>query len=724
MGSKLLTTFLGHAGVIAISCAFSYPNTALADEQNSAVAVETVLVTAEKKTEQLQDVPMPVTVLAPQSLADTDQVRLQDYAYSVPGLDATTAYHNHLFLTIRGINTGGVQAPTVGIMIDDLPFGAAASGLFDPPDIDPGDLDRIEVLRGPQGTLYGASSMGGLIKFVTKDPSFDSFSGRVEAGANDVTNGNEPGSDVRGSANVPITDNLAMRVSAFVREDPGYIDNPIRNLKGVNEGEAYGTRLSLLWKPLEDLSVKIAALYQDEKRDGSSDVQALPGFGDLQQNYLPGIGGFNRVNQAYSANVNYKLGNVDLTSVTGYSKASIFDTMDFDYAGKNNTPLFGIPSIQQHLLNETRKFSQEVRGTTSLWGTVDLLVGGFYTHEVSDAPGGFFAPDPATGQLISEYDFGNEGTDYIEYAGFANLDFHITEQFDIQIGGRESHNEVVLQDTINNGPINGGFSIVPGSNVSADVFTYLIAPEYRFTPDLMMYARISTGYRPGGSNEPAPAGIPPAFGPDKTKNYEIGAKADFFDHKLFLDGSLYYIDWDNIQFHVTQPGTGIGYNGNAGSAKSEGIELSATVEPLEGLSLSGWIDYDNAVITKAAPGASVFVAPGVRLPYSSEFSGNLSANQEFNIWNNLAGFVGATANFVGDRIGIFQPTSLRQVFPAYTKVDLKAGVKEGSWIVTVYANNVGDERGMLDGGIGYAPGSIDRLYIQPRTVGVTLATTF
>src|SRR5262249_52377185 len=158
---------------------------------------------------------------------------------------------------LRGIATSGLEAPSVGLVVDDIPIGSQTGTQL--PEIDPGDLERVEVLRGPQGTLYGANSVSGLLKYVTKTQSTERYSGRIEAGSDDVQNGAEPGFNSRGSANIPLTGDMAVRISGFKRQDPGYIDNPHLNLKGVNEGESDGARLAALWKPSDDFSVKLGA---------------------------------------------------------------------------------------------------------------------------------------------------------------------------------------------------------------------------------------------------------------------------------------------------------------------------------------------------------------------------------------------------------------------------------------------------------------------------------
>src|SRR5581483_7377238 len=274
--------------------------------QTGPLELQEVVVTAQKRSERALDVPVPVTALSGQALLDANQLRLQDYYNTIPGLNVSPSagVGGYQLLAMRGL-TSGLANPTVGITIDDVPFGpSTVDGGNIPPDIDPGELARVEVLRGPQGTLYGASSIGGLIKYVTLDPSTDAFSGRVQVGTSDVRNGAQPGYNTRISINAPLSDSLAIRASAFTREDPGYIDNPILGIRGVNKTVAYGAHLALLWRPSDAFSLKISALAQQTKAGGSSDVDIsalasapevgypLPPLGDLQQDYIPGAGQF------------------------------------------------------------------------------------------------------------------------------------------------------------------------------------------------------------------------------------------------------------------------------------------------------------------------------------------------------------------------------------------------------------------------------------------------
>jgi iron complex outermembrane receptor protein len=711
------------------------------------VELQEVIVTAQKKEERLQDVPVPVTVLNTESLADTNQVRLTDYVSSVPGLQIAPSVGGAQALSIRGITAGYDPNPTVGVMIDGVPYGPAAGAdeITPPPDIDPGDLARIEVLRGPQGTLFGADSMGGLVNFVTADPSTDRYSGRLEAGINHVQNGSELGYNFRASANIPLGDTFAVRVSGFDRHDPGYIDNVLTGQTGVNASETEGGRLSALWTPSNTVSLKVNALYQDSRSNGVSDVDTVNEFTGrplawLQQSYIPGTGEWDRIIQAYSGTFNVKLGDIELTSLTGYNDIRWHDDHDYSsvFGGFSAFYFPGFTGAPTFDPSDYKKFTEELRLSGSLWHAVDWLVGGFYTHEHDDPNGVFvYAADPTTGQIT---DTGpNKGLalglnlpqTYTEYAAFADLTYHFTDQFDVQVGARESRYNLSVGQT-DSGASYGPTPIVePVQKADADAFTYLLTPRFKISPDLMVYARFASGFRPGGSNCPGvctglQAGSPATYGPDKTYNYELGVKGDFLDHQLSIDGSLYYIDWKDMQ--VSELGKTLSYQTNGNSAKSEGVELSVQLRPITGLKIAGWVTYDNAVLTEAFPSNStVYGAAGDRLPNSARWSGNLSAEQDFHIAGDLSGFVGAQTSYVGDRLGVFtgvpDSPAPRQDFPSYTKTDLRAGVRYDTWTASVYVNNVADRHGLLGGGIGsYLP--IAYYYIQPRTIGLNVVRSF
>jgi len=694
--------------------------------------LQQVIVTAEKRNERLQDVPVPVTSINADSLVNDNQLLLRDYYTQIPGLNVVPTVQSQQILSIRGITTG-VGNPTVGITVDEVPFGSSAlnGGGGVVPDIDPSDLARIEVLRGPQGTLYGASSMGGLVKFVTVDPSTDRVSGHLQAGADSIHNSAGLGYNVRGSVNVPLSDTFAVRASAFFREDPGYIDNPVLHLDGVNEDHAAGGLLTGLWRPMEDFSVKLTALYQRIKSAGSSDVDisapgsGLPPLGDLQQSYVRGVGAYDRQVQSYSASVHAKLGAIDLTSLTGFNVNSFSDSLDDSSGLGTYANLFfnvgGAPIVYD---NRTQKLTQELRLSVALGSHLDWLIGGFYTHERSSYIGDILAADPTTGTIAGHLLDTAFPTTYTESAAFTDLTYRITDQMDIQIGGRESRITQTYRQA-EGGALTGNVVVtLPQANSSANAFTYLITPRFRLSPSFMTYARFASGYRAGGPN-PTPGGIVPTqYNPDKTKNYEIGIKGDFLDHALTIDASAYYIKWDDIQLTLFNQATVSSYNANGGSARSDGVELSLEAKPYRGLTLSGWIVWNNAVLTQDFPASSTVTGrSGERLPYSSRFSGHLAAEWDFPLYAELNGFVGGMLSYVGDREGAFVPAPPRQVYPGYAKTDLHGGVLFSSWTISVFAENITDRRGELNGGAGVVP-PFAFTFIQPRTVGITATRSF
>jgi iron complex outermembrane recepter protein len=269
----------------------------------------------------------------------------------------------------------------------------------------------------------------------------------------------------------------------------------------------------------------------------------------------------------------------------------------------------------------------------------------------------------------------------------------------------------------------GGVSqVIPRIETEESSFTYLVTPRFRVSQDLMVYARLASGYRPGAPNSNAVCGgnIACVYGPDETLNYEIGVKGSMPGRALSFDASLYYIDWKDIQIQAIISGRGFFENG--GRAKSQGVELSVESRPLDGMTLSAWVTYNEAELTEDFPvGTSTRGFEGDRLPFSSPLSGNLSLDQEFPLASGVTGFAGASASYVDNRKGVFTPSGLRALFPAYVQTDVRAGIKYESWEMNLFVNNVADERGVVTIESG-PPVAIQ--YIQPRTVGLALSKSF
>jgi iron complex outermembrane receptor protein len=696
-----------------------------------------IIVTAQKREERLQDVPMALTAISAQSLVDQNQLHFQDYFSDFPGLSFSSGDRGDIFMTIRGLGAGLYTTNTVGIVVDDIPYGASAGNFFPAPDIDPSDLESIEVLRGPQGTLYGASSVGGLIKYVTANPSTDAISGRLETGVTSVYNGNGLGYEERGSINLPVSSTLAFRVSAFTQEDPGYIDNPIRGLNGVNEDHASGGHFAALWSPSETFSLKLSALIQHTDSSGSNYVTTSPPFSGLQQNFLPGTMGYDKWDESFGATMKMRLGNVEVTSLTGYSDFKHDADLDASLAlGPLFDLFYNVSGAKESEDINLHKISEELRFSSSIGEHIDWVLGGFYTHESNLTTHTFSAINTDTLATAAVFEVATYPWIYEEYSAFADVTFHVTSQFDVQVGGRQAHDQQPSPTQVTTAYYPSvTTTAVTLPSATENPSTYLFSPQFKFSHDLMAYVRLASGFQAGGPNlvqqisgtsTTGATKIPPTFAPNTTQDYEVGLKGSFLERTVSFDAALYRMNWKNVPFLLTVPDTVIQYTTNAGKAKSQGVELSVEARPMEGLRVAGWVNWDDAALTTTLPESSgLYGVPGSSLPYSIHFSGNLSVEEQFPLVRDLTGFVGGILSYVGQRTGDFTSTPVRQIFPAYAKTDLRAGLKYDSWTLNLFVNNVTDKRGEVGGGLD-APLSPPEtfIYIQPRTIGLSVAKSF
>jgi outer membrane receptor protein involved in Fe transport len=694
-----------------------------------------VIVTAQKTgAERLQDVPVPIAVVGASDLAATNQFRLSEYGSQVPGLSVTsTDSAGAPMLAIRGIAPAPFGNPTVGVVLDGVPLGSEITfgGGSVTPDLDPSDLKQIEVLRGPQGTLYGSASMGGLLVYQTVDPSVAAFGGRAEVGLAGVKNAGHPGYEVSGAVNAPVSDTLAVRASGFSRWEPGYIDNVQSGGRGVNDTQITGGLLSALLQPSGIFSLKLTALFNDNKQWGEPFVTIGSGVDELQQQFMPNAGRQVSKLEAYAATATAKIGMVNLTSVTGYNINDVYTPLDNSV---NDAPLVSLAYPTSHVMEidavRDNKFTQELRATTPLGDHLQWLVGAYYSHETAHSYSKYVATQ-ADSTPIGTFAFLATGDGFSEWAGFTDLTYRLNDRFDVQVGGRRSH-MVQTFTSVDNGLI---VPIVDGVNASSFVYpevsateqstTYLLTPRFRITPDIMVYARFASGFRPGGTNVGLlPPDLPRAFKPDKTQNYEVGVKADLVDGRLYVEGSLYRIDWKDIQIFLNVPGSTFGYYSNGSQAKSQGVELSLNARPLHGLHVGAWVTLGDSVLTSdEPPDSATYGVSGNRLPFSSRFSGSASIDYTVPVTSRATASLGATLSYVGNRLGAFQPTVERAYYPAYSKSDFHADLDFSNWTWSLYLNNAFDRRGIVGGGLGsFYPSAV--YIIEPRTIGGSLKVAF
>jgi iron complex outermembrane receptor protein len=746
MTAKLRSDLLGSVFFAGAVFAFAMP--AHAATSSDSAAVSEVVVTAEKRTEKLQDVPAAISVVGGMQLEQMRSTQLMDWAGYVPGLAVNNVgAPGETTLALDGIAPIG-SASEVGVYINDTPVGSSSSfqgGNGFSLDLMPYDLDRVEVLHGPQGTLYGASTMGGLVKYVLAAPNLTQFSGRVGGDLFGVQNGNTAGGALRGAVNLPLVeDKLALRVSLYDQSTPGFIDDATTGKKADNALNQGGGRMALLWKPSADVSVQLSGLYQRSHADNQSFVALDP----ITQ--APIAGRLSNINtlsepytqdlQLYDLNINWDLHWATLTSVTSYQDFHNNTTEDLtDYVGVYLAD-FGAAAPGLSDFDERyrlQKVSQEVRLASPTGQRFEWLLGAFYTHETGSNYEVFNAYDDTHARLagFNPLEFVNLPSTYQEYAVFGQGTFHFTDRFDVNAGLRYAHNDQTFTESeggflVNPADPSGVALAVPGKS-SEGVTTFSVGPRFHLTKDTLLYARIASGYQPGGPNVVLPGADAPAqFHSSQLTDYQVGLKSSFLDGKASVDLSVFYIDWTRIQVSVlTGAGSAIE---NAGAARSEGVDLAGAWSPIPGLNLGGSVAYTDAYLTSDV--ASLGVLKGAQLPSTPMWSGSLTADYNWSLTGTWRGFIGGGFRYVGDSYSAVEgeltngePDGIRA--KAYGVVDLHLGTRNAAWTVTLFAKNLGDTRTYLAPSDYFydalgLPIDIKAPILQPRTIGISIDRSF
>jgi iron complex outermembrane recepter protein len=713
----------------------------VADVNNGrGVTLEEVVVTANKRAEPLSNVGEGVSAISGADLELMSANNLEDYLGFIPGVEFTSyGRPGQDQISIRGIASQSLGA-AVATYVDEVPVGSTsneAQGATYTVDIDPADLERVEVLKGPQGTLYGASSLGGVLKYVTKAPSLTDSSFETGVEGNDIDHGGL-GYKVRAAGTTPIVqDVLGVRVSAFYRDDAGYIDNVETGAKDINSDRAWGVRASLLYQPMEALSVKVGAVVQRTDSSGLDAVSynQVPNFpppfvlsyGDL--NTALALEQPSRVtDEIYTAEIHYDMGWASLVSATGISREDIYRLTDV-------TATYTQPSYQT-LLNETPgstvsdinhydidKTTEEIRLQSASNGKLEWLAGFFYQDESSTTSSLLTLDDAAGVQPPQPY--GSPAVEYTnnelkEVAGFGDLTWYILPQLDVSAGYRHSHIEQhnvtdeygfvfepttpTLPTTMTAAPVN-------------DVNTYSGGIRWRVTSDVMLYARAANGFRPGGGRSEPPVPIQNfvfSYNPDSIWSYETGIKAKAWDGRLIIDVDGFYINWKDIQ-NLVAVGEGFLIQGNGGAAVSRGGEAQIQLEPIRHLNLNAGLAYTDAHYTAPNPGLDLTV--GEPIQFVPKFTASLQANYSWTLSDRAQVFTGADYRY---RSGELDAIGFE--LPAYGQWGLHAGVDYDATRVNLYVVNLTDKRGLLGyTGGGDAIGDAFRYAVTPpRTIGISI----
>jgi iron complex outermembrane recepter protein len=691
----------------------------------------TVYITATRRREPAREVPMQVDRLSAVELTQGGAKTLIDYLGDQPGVDVKTGGGAGLgAVSIRGVTTGDQTIATVGTYIDDVAYGSSsafAAGSQTALDMALLDLNHIEVLRGPQGTLYGAGAMGGVIKYVTNEPDTSELSGKVAVGAS-ATKGGGAGNTVNAVVNVPIKEDVAgLRVSAFHDHDGGFVD-VLGAAAGKNrdKGDTNGGRVSLLVEPSARFHIRATALTQDIKRGNADFTDINPATGQP-------VDGWNQRTQALlephsmrtsqgAIDLEYDFGPARLNSITSVQRSKLGQRYDLSavYA-----PLiaqfFGFTpdTVSEDIAADVHKTTQEFRLTSAAGGSIEWLAGLYWDRETADQKqhvldglaGGSPLPDLAQLDLVSKYE---------EMAAYGDVTWNATPKLAFTGGVRVAQNK---QDytQIASGPLVGGS--LPPANSKETPKTWLATARYALTPTSNVYVRAASGYRPGGPNavldDPASGKplAPPTFAHDSLWSYEAGYKADLFENTLSVETAVYDIRWNDIQQIYSVNGLGVIVNG--GKAEIQGFELGATWRPSARWSVVGHLSTIDGRLKEDAPGLGV---AGQRLPNSADLAASLGAKASFDLAGH-AGWFGVSERYAGERdanVG----GSYRM--PEYWLTDLNGGVDFGHVSLSLYVRNVFDAHAQLgtsttEMSLG-GPAQVE--LARPRTVGMTVTASF
>ncbi len=747
------------AGGLLATCAV-----ASGQEPSRGSSLEDIVVTAQKRAENLQEVPLSVVAFSNATLAEQGVQDFSSLAARVPGVTLNATGPGRSSYSVRGIASTGGNAPTTGFYVDETPIlpsgGDGANAGIDP---DLFDLARVEVLRGPQGTLYGASSMGGTIKLVTNQPNLRAVEAAVRADGSSTDHGAGNGR-LDAMLNVPLVDEkVALRLVATYKHYSGFIDReigvwapnpgasppypvspatPSEVQRRVNSDERYSLRTTLKIAPTEQLTITPSVWVQNLSEGAPPDFDIASGdsSGSLVQRRP-----FN-VSEHYTdrfvlgnLTATYDFGVATLLSTTSYMRRQE-TTPDDQTEGLEIAFPQGqfLPSVYAPIVT-TRELTEEIRLSfdakdRGLSGTVggyfnnsnrhyyvDYVVPGYSDH-FHDTPTSVAAWGPGP---LNDVNYSQHG-DYApkQYALFTELDYRLTKQLKVT-GGLRWYELMYTSERYEDGLSNGGPSLSVGTAKNSG-FNPKVELSYQATPDHLFYTSASRGVRPGGVNTSnlAEKGCGQdygPYGPDSLWNYELGGKTRWLDGALTANAAVYYIRWNDVQQGRTLP-CSYQITENAGKAVVHGAEFEAEAKVGEHLTLGAGLGYTQAELAVDAP--QLGGVAGQQLENVPKWNGSASAKYTFALPSGYGGFARADGQYVGASYPDYARTDPATVQRAYGILDLRAGVLKGPLEWNVYLANATNTQAYLSKFISdnYDAPSRTRMFTnRPRTAGLSVS---
>ncbi len=778
-----LTYTLATATVVFSSTAWAQTATE-GERAAQSEQIEVVTVTAQKRKEDPNKVAMSISAVSGESLKAQHVGDFTDLTRAVPNISFTAASGNGgagpgtSNIEIRGISSAA-GAATVGIYLGEVSL--TVGNVYTMGTIEPKffDIDRVEVLRGPQATLYGASSMGGTIKFVPNEPDLKEreFSTYTEASS---TKGGSMGYSANVVGNIPLkTDELALRIGVQAQRTGGFIDQVDGNgaimADNINEVDDQEVRLALKWKPSRMLTVSPSLYYQ---RVDAQDIAAFnlerPRYQAQKQVREPSV------DTLFTPNVtlNWDLGGADLTSSTSYFRrkfdrqqnGSAYNSYSLstfltstDDGGTAPPELIeavaALPSTV-FLNNRVRQLSQEFRlaskpydAAVSPW----TWLGGVYLSNqhtninendpifgINDtfAAYGFSTADPSILPDAYPNAFPNDNS----YSGifhyhekqasiFGELNYYFTPKLHATVGARYLKGDLTLDQR------NSLYLAGAGSNSSTSLSSKAFTPKYAITwevnPANTVYASVAKGFRLGGANVFVPPttcgpdleanGItkgPATYSPDNLWSYEAGSKSRLMNNRVSFNASAFYVKWKNIQQGVYLPTCAYTYNANAGDATSKGIEFELKAKPMAGLTLSASGGYVKAELSnnKGLQNGIVGAVAGAQIQGVPKYNGSVNAQYNFAMFGERSAYVMGGMQWVGSSKGSLNPEQTDYNRPAYHTADLSAGIALGSYNLSVFVKNALDDDTVIQH--PQVASIVQGYRLAPRSIGVSVAATF
>jgi len=770
---------------MAVSSSLLLPATS-ANAQVVEKEIEKVVVTGTRRVNDVQDIPINILALSTKQLETNRIEDLVDVAKWVPGLtvvDQGGRTSNQII--VRGLNTD-----SMGPTGSNSGGGTVATYLGDIPlylDLKLTDVERVEVLIGPQGTLYGAGTLGGAIRYIPKKAEMDVVSAKVYGDVFSVKESDSVGGTAGIIFNTPlINDTLALRGSFQHYNDPGYIDygyvvqevgvsnpqpapadyaNNLKRVKDANGEKTDTARLSLRWTPTDEFEANLTYYYQDQTVEGRSLVHQESFNTGPYESALRVLEPNHLKNELYALELSYDLGFAELVSATGYSEYDELGQrdqtdllLDFEY-GYESFPSF--TSFTREI-QENQTFTQEIRLVSSSDGPLSWIVGGFYNKFELFSTSEEFTPgipefyDVVRPDNLEYYEL----TDAYqkESAIFGEVGYEITDDLNVTLGARfyKYETEVTqgfdlpLLNTLYGAPSD---QVAPNlqSNMADDSGSlFKLNIGYDLTDDALVFFTASEGYRIGGVNSVPPCtpedlntpgqalcALPDEvlILPDRTTNYEIGMHSTWLKNTLIINGSLFYIDWQDIQVSDVTENGGLPITVNGSKARSQGLEVSMRALLNDAWSVQGSYAYTNAELAADSPefvdGDDAF--SGDRLPGSPEHSLSFGLNYETEVFNGMPLAVTYGLTYTGDVITRIGLRDFGETLPSFTLHNLSMTLYGDKWDLTLYAKNLLDEYAVTSTRAGredirevngFDMRSYGRYITHPRTVGVQFSYHF